>query len=1133
MSLQMMIGGEGTRRSECMYEKLIRESLEYPEKQFYLIVPEQYTMQTQMKMTSLHPGHGVMNIDIVSFPRLAYRVFEEVGGIHKTILEDTGKRMVIRKLLSERRSEFEAFAGNIHKNGFVEQAKSMLSELFQYGVASSQIEESRQRVGEKTLLGKKLKDIQILYDAFKAYMEDTYMTAEELLSVFADRINASSMLKDSIIYIDNFTGFTPSQYRLLEELLKICEKVVIGLCIDVEDHPYELGQEYQLFYLTKETLWKLNRLCQRLNIAQEEDILLKSSNEKNELDFLESHLFRFHRFYPWTEEPQQIQLYALEHPADEVRFAASKIRQLVMEKGMSYKDFALITGDLERYGDLALDYFSKIDIPLFVDDNANLSENSFVEMLRSAMDVVLKDFTYESVFRYLRCGYSKLDMDSVDILDNYVLATGMRGKKRWSENFIKRYRDYQPEDFMLLNETRKQVMDEFEPLMRMTHLGTVREYTQALRLFLEGISGESQLENYVLQMNESGDFVRARTYDQVYAAVCELLDKLEQILGDEQISLKEYMEILEAGVEEIKVGVIPPTLDQVVLGDLKRTRLSDVKVVFLIGCNDGVIPTPVSANGLLSDRDKEMLSDCPIELAPTGKQNSFIEKFYIYSAMSKPDQSLILTYAQMDGNGKSIRPSTILNDVIHIFPKLQVKVPDVRDKGRVLSGIENSKHYVLNGLRYEEQRDELWESVFNWFSKDPLHKKELQSWIHTMFDIEEQNRLSKRVIEALYGMRPTASITTLEKYAACAYAHFLKAGLKLEERKVAKLLPPDMGNILHESMERFSKIVEESDYTWQNMPDDFREKTIEKVVRETGMEYGSAIFLESARHGYYLDRLVKMAKRTVWTIQKQICKGDFVPKGFETTFAIGDKVRLIGKVDRYDVYDEEDIHALRIVDYKSGIKDFDLTEVYYGLSLQLVVYLESIARIEAERYPDKQIVKAGMFYYHMQDPILESAPEKPEDLEKKLISQLKMEGLVNDDLTVLRWMDRFPDEEPQILPAKLNKSGEFSASSLTASSEQIDQLGYFVNRRIEMLADGWMSGDISKNPYLYIKDSKRRTACDFCDYKGICRFDEKLESCQYHRLMELKAETVWKRVYEEVKDAWENHGQKNKNKSYD
>ena len=1131
MSLQMMIGGEGSHRSEYMYKKLIEESMAHPEQNFYLVVPEQYTMQTQMKMTELHPGHGVMNIDIVSFPRLAYRVFDEVGGIHKTILEDTGKSMVIRKLLSERKEMFEAFSGNIHKSGFTAQAKSMISELFQYSVEPEHLEESRKRVGEKTLLGKKLNDIQVLYEAFKTYMADTYMTAEELLDVLAKKIPSSDLLKDSIFYVDNFTGFTPSQYRLLEELLKLCKKVVIGLSIDIQDKPYDLGQEYQLFYLTKETLWKLNQMCVRLKIEQEPDVLLDAPVSKNELNFLESHLFRFHRVTPWEHTPEQIQLYALNHPAEEVHFAAVKIRQMIMEQGLSYRDFALITGDVSRYQESAMHYFSTMGIPLFVDDKASLSENSFVEMIRSSMEVILKDFTYESIFRYLRSGFSKIETYKVDVLDNYVLATGMRGKKRWSENFVKRYRDYQPDDFMRVNETRREIMAELEPLFKMSHQGTVREYTQALRAFIDGISGKEQLDAYVESMQSSGDFVRAREYAQVYDAVMELLDKLEQILDDEQISLKEYMDILEAGMAEIKVGVIPPTLDQVVFGDLKRTRLGDVKMVFILGCNDGVLPTPIGSGGLLTDHEKEMLSECPIQLAPTGKQNSFREKFYIYTAMAKPSQSLVLTYAQMDGNGKSLRPSTVIKDIMHLFPKLETKVPTAWEQSQVLSGIEESKAFLMEGLKEPDMRTMLWQTLMTWFVQNDAHKQEVSTWIREMFDLEERHTLSKRIVEALYGVRPTASITTLEKYAACAYAHFLSAGLKLEERKTARLLPPDMGNILHESMERFSKKVEASEYTWQNMPDAFREETIEQCVRETGMEYGSAIFLESARHGYYLDRLVQTAKRTVWTIQKQICKGDFVPMGFETKFALGDKVRLIGTVDRYDIYDDEDVRALRIIDYKSGMKSFDLTEVYYGLSLQLVVYLESIAKIESARYPEKRVIKAGMFYYHMQDPILEDEVQDALDAENKLISQLKLEGLANADTQVLEWMDHALDKEPQILPVKVKKDGGLSAGSTVASEDQMDQLGYFVHRRIEALTEGWMSGDISKNPYLYVKESSRKTACDYCNYKGICRFDEKREGFEYHRLMELNAKSVWERVYEEVKDAWEEHGQTNSKRS--
>lgn len=1131
MSLQMVIGGAGTRRSETMYRKLIEESLACPEQNFYLIVPEQYTMQTQMKMVELHPGHGVMNVDIVSFPRLAYRVFDELGGIQKTILEDTGKSMVIRRLLSEHKGELEVFASSVGKSGFVGQAKSMLSELFQYSVQSAELSESRKQIGEHTMLGKKLGDIQILYDAFKEYMSDTYMTSEELLDVLARKVPDSGIIRDSIIYIDNFTGFTPSQYSLLEKLLLLCRKVVIGLSIDIHDNPYELGPEYQLFYLTKETLWKLNKMCIRLKVAREPEVLLDRVAERSDLSFLEEHLFRFHRFRPWQGKPEHIKVYALGYPAEEVRFAAGEIRRMVMEENMSYKDFALITGDVLRYRETARRQFDSMGIPLFIDDKANLSENSFVEMLRSAMDVILRDFSYESVFRYLRSGYTLADASEVDVLDNYLLATGIRGRKRWCEKFIKRYRDYGPEDFVILNEIRQKVLSELEPLFVMSRQGTVADYTQALRSFIEGVHGEEQIAAYGEDFHDEGDFVREREYAQVYEAVDSLLDKCERILENEKVSLKEYMEILEAGFAEIQVGVIPPTLDQAVLGDLKRTRLGDVKVVFILGCNDGVIPTPVVGGGLITDREKEALAACPLELAPTGKQNNFREKFYIYTAMAKSEKQLILTYAQLDGSGKAIRPSTLLNDVYTVFPDLKPEVPEAWDEGRILTGMQESSYYLLEGLKKPELRNEFWQTLFSWFMQHEDTRRKLSGWIAEQFHINRMSPLSQRLIRALYGERPRASITTLEKYAACAYAHFLSAGLRLEERRTAKLLPPDLGNILHQSMERFSKAVEDSAYDWRSMPDDFRDETMERCVRETGMEYGAAMFLENARYAHYLEQLVRMAKRTAWTIQKQICKGSFVPAGFETKFSVGEQVHLVGTVDRYDIYDGDEARAVRIIDYKSGQTEFDLTEIFYGLSLQLVVYLESIAKIEGARHPDKPVIKAGMFYYHMLDPVLEEMPDKPENLENQLISMLKLEGLVNDDPRVVAWMDEKPEEAPQVLPISLKKDGSFTKASSIASEEQLDELGYLVHRRIEELAGGWMSGNISKNPYLMIKGSKKQTACDYCGYKGICRFDEQLEGCEYHRLMHLSADEVWQRIYEEVREAWEDHGPKNNSRS--
>ena len=1132
MSLQMVIGGAGTRRSEMMYQKLIEESLANPEKNYYLVVPEQYTMQTQMKMTELHPGRGVMNVDIVSFPRLAYRVFDTLGGIRKTILEDTGKSMVIRRLLSEEKENFEAFAVSAGKKGFTEQAKSMISELFQYSVSSEQLSRSRQQVGEDTLLGKKLKDIQRLYDAFKKYMADTYMTAEELLDVLAEKVADAQILKDSIMYIDNFTGFTPSQYVLLGKLLKLCEKIVVGLTIDVKDSVYEPGQEYQLFYLTKETLWKLKKMCMEVHAELDDDILLETSDRAayRDLQFMEKYLFRFRRFKPWADKPEHIRLYGVSHPVDEIRFAAAEIRRRVMDENLSYKDFAMVTGDMQRYREAARRHFEAMDMPLFIDDKADISENSFVEMLRSAMDVILKDFSYESVFRYLRSGYSDMTAEDTDVLDNYILATGIRGRKRWSQTFIKRYRDFKDEDFLRVNESREKIMKELEPLSVMGTAGSVRAYTEALRAFIQAIRGEEKIAAFAEAFEADGEFVRSREYGQIFESVEDLLEKCVQILGDESLSLKEYMEILEAGFGEIQVGVIPPTLDQVVLGDLKRTRLGDVKVLFILGCNDGILPTPVTAGGMISDREKEILAENSVELAPTGRQNSFRERFYIYTAMAKPTRQLVLTFARMDGSGKAIRPSSVLSDLQYLFPELTAETPELRTKERILSDIREGRHYLLEGLKNPGERTPLWEALFSWYAQHGKERLQLEQWMSEMYDRREPNPLPAGIVEALYGEKTWASITTLEKYAACAYAHFLSAGLRLEERKTYELLPPDLGNILHQSMERFSKAVEASDYTWADMPDDFRDETMEACVRDTGMEYQSAVFLENARYGYYLEQLVRMAKRTAWTIQKQICKGNFVPAGFETHFTVGDRINLVGTVDRYDVYDGPEARAVRIIDYKSGRKSFDLTEIFYGLSLQLVVYMEAITKIEENRHPEKPVVKAGMFYYHMNDPLLEEFTGNEAERDGQLASMLKMEGLVNDDPEVVSWMDRHPDQAPQVIPVSLKKDGSFTKNSSVASAEQLEQLGYMVNRRVQALADGWMSGEIPVNPYVMMKGSKKETACDYCSYRGICGFDERIPGCDYHRLAHLPEEDVWQRIYEEVKEAGENSGPKNKNR---
>ncbi len=1120
MSLQFIIGGTGSDKTETIQDMVIRRSIQAPDKNYYMIVPEQYTMQTQAQMAGRHPGGGVMNIDIVSFPRLAYRVFDEVGNPLKTVLEDSGKRMVIRRILTENRQHFDIFGGNIKKSGFIGEAKSMISELIQYQIRPEDLEQCSQSAGKETAFGKKLSDIRKLYEGFLDYLSDSFMTAEEILDVLSDHVDDSEKLRDSEIYLDNFTGFTPTQYHLMERLLRICSRVVISLTIDIRDRVQDPGKDYELFHLTKETLWKLEEMCRECHIEREEDMMLPSS-KKGELACLEKGIFRFGRRQVWDREPEQIHIHMLESPEEEVGFTARTILGMVRQEGWSFRDFAVITSDVSRYEAEVERQFEQLDIPVFIDQKRNLMANSFIEALRSGMDTQLWDYSYESVMRYLRSGYSQVAEGDADVLENYLLATGVRGYSRWSKPFVRRGRRFQGDMFLEVNRIREEVLQELAPLREGMQQGqTVRDHCVALYRFMENIQAEEQIKHYMLRFEEEGRLDLVREYEQIYTSVIRLLEKCVDILGDTRMTLEEFAEVLDAGFEEEQVGVIPPTLDQVVFGDLKRTRLGRVRFTFLMGCNDGVLPSVVNSGGMISDREKEQLAEYGLLLAPTGRENSFREYFYIYSHMTQPSEGLFMTFAQMDGSGKALNPSPVLREVKGLFPALKIKAPN-KEHLSSLANVRDGGDYLLNGfegIREGKEPDPLWQTLYAWFSRHDGTREQLSEWLTKAFAPVMPETLSAKVVRALYGEHPLVSITTLEKYAACAYAHFLQAGLGLRERERYRLSAPDMGTILHGALEYFSEALTREGKSWKQLENEERDGLAEKCVRKAAEDFRGTMLLDNARYKYYIEKMVRLVKRTVWTIQKQIEKGDFEPAGFELDFSEKKLLHLVGKIDRYDIYENDDKVAVRIIDYKSGSTSFDLTSVYYGLQIQLVVYMKAIARMTREKYPEKEVVEAGLFYYHISDPMLLNPGEDESAQEEALLSALKMDGLVNSDPQVLRWMDRELENKPQILPVTIKKDGSVKEKEHAADSSQLEQLNYLMERRIRQFSDHLMSGDISVDPYLRQKGSVRKTACDFCDYQGVCQFDTKLEGCDYHRLMEIQAERVWQKIYEEVRE---------------
>lgn len=1133
MGLRLILGGSGSGKSSHIYNKVIEASIAYPEKNFMIIVPEQYTMQIQKTIVRLHPDHGVMNVDILSFNRLAHRIFDELGSVDRTVLEDIGKSMVIRRVMSQKAAELSVFKGNIKKQGFVGEMKSTVSELMQYHMTPKALEDAAQKASAHKMLAMKLQDIGTIYSGFKDYIEHKYITAEEILDRLTAVASQSALIKNSEIYLDEFTGFTPSQYKLLGELLKHCLHMEIALTIPCAELFPMPGPPFKPFYLTKETAYKLEKLCAAEHIEREADIYLKENlryKARPDLSFLEAHLYRRGGGSIFDGEAEHIRILSAANPAQEIRFITQEILKL-LRQGYRYRDMAVIAGDLSVYGHVVEQGFDKAGIPYFMDSKKSVLSNCLVEFIRALLEVLRQNFSYESVFRYLKTSLTDLEAEDIDRLENYVIAAGVRGITRWKKGFIKQYPGMQDGELDYVNQIREAAMVYMLPVYEAFKASdkTAAAYTDILTAFLQDIHMEERMAAFCTDFDNSGELALSKAYSQIYKVVADIFEKLKQIIGDEVMTVKAYEDILDAGFSEAMVGIIPPGIDQVMIGDIRRSRLNGTKILFFAGVNEGLVPGAVKEGGLIHDRDKEVLKGYHFELAPSGRQNLYTEQFYIYSVLTKPEDALYISYARADSSGRPLRPSSLTARIRAHFNGLKTEdVVKIRRHDFVYDKQE-AVLYFIEGLRAYKTRemDSLWNTLYLWFREQDAYKEAIAKLIDAAFYTHTDKALPKAVVKALYGEVIEGSVTTLEKYAACAYAHFLTYGLMLKERREYRLDAPDLGIMFHSALEMFSSRLSGSPYSWQNMPDDYREALASECVHEVANTYNNTILLDNFRNKYFIFRLARMVGRTVWALQKQLKKGEFVPEGFEIRFdshtdagtldiplSESERMRLKGTIDRLDQYEQDDQVFVKVIDYKTGSKKFDLIALYYGLQLQLVVYMEAAVAMKQEKDRTKQVIPAGILYYNIDDPLIPRASgQDAEGVEDEMLKALKMNGLVNSDMNIIRLMDKEFDTASDVIPVALNKDGSLSKKSSAVPTKQFYKLFDYTSEKIKQIGRDILSGRIDVRPY---RRKGKTDACAYCAYRAVCGFDESVEGYEFRRLMELSAESVWEKINKEA-----------------
>ena len=1130
MSLQFVIGGSGAGKSYRLYKKVIEDSLKEPKGKFLILVPEQFTLQTQKDLVTMHPKKGIHNIDILSFLRLAYRIFEETGGNDRLVLEDTGKSMIVKKVMMEKRKDLILFGSNVKKQGFIEEMKSIISELAQYSIHTEDLQKMKEVAIGRPLLNYKLTDIMTIYQAYEEFLRDKYINSEEILDLLCDVIDESTFVNDCDICLDGFTGFTPSQYRLLSHLMKKARSVTVTITIE-EGEINRKQEEHQLFHLSGKMMEKLTNLAIEERVEIKEPILVAKENggfsyrfrNSKALSILEKNIFRF-PYRPYNEEQEDVTITIAKDPMAEARHAVIEIIRLLREEKYRYKDIAIVSGAMEVYGDVVKRELALAGIPCFVDQKKNILANPVVEFLRSALDVVTHNFDYEAVFRFLKCGLTDFSIEEIDHFENYVIAFGIRGKYRYEYEWQKNYRTNYEVDLDKINEVRESLLKEFTPLYEtLTRKdSSVRDCVNSLYNLLCTYQIEEKINKFVEKFKEDGeeeDKLRAKEYEQIYSMVLEIFDRMVELLGEDELPLKEFRDILDTGFREAKVGLIPPSIDQILVGDIERTRLKDIKALFFLGVNDGIVPKANKGGGILSDAERQLFADHEIELSPTKRQTAYLTEFYLYLNLTKPQNKLYLYYSKLDVSGKSIRASYLLGKIGKIFPKLKIYDADRKSREDELLGTDQGLSYLISVLRdYEGEQPKLWKELYHLYVNGQMQGRiSLDMVLQGVYYQNYEQGLTKEVARKLYGETLLGSVTRMEKYAACAFAHFLQYGLSLEERQEYKISMPDIGSLFHEALERFSKALKELGISWHELTEEVRVSVGEQCVREAAQNFGNGILESSKRSAYLVTRVERILQRTTKTLTNQLKQGVFEPGSYEQYFSHADRyLNLRGRIDRVDLYEQDGKLYVKVIDYKSGSTSFDLMSLYYGLQLQLGVYLSAAMELMKEQYPNHEVHPAGVFYYNLDDPIVTKSHAIEEEIEKKLA----MNGLVNASRAVVPLLDTSfrgeegelaPSTKSTVIPVETGKDGTYTKRSSVAKEEDLIALMDYIKELMHKFSEQIMDGKVRHNPY----KAKNRNACAYCSFGSVCGFDCKVNGFSYRNLKSLNKDEVWSFIKEE------------------
>lgn len=1119
MSLQIIYGRSGTGKSEYIFKQIAKKIEENTKRKIYIVTPEQFSFTAEKKLLSSISGSAVINAEVLTFGRMAHRVIQEKKRASAKMLSSCGKSMLVYDILSDKKKEL-SFIGKSSEN--VELICTQITEFKKHGITVDILKDTIENIDDE-YLKIKLKDMLKVYEKYNEEIEDKYMDENDNLSILISELEDTDEYKNCDFYIDEFVGFTKQEYDIIRLILRN-NNIYITSCMDLLDESNM--PDTDVFYSNKKTMQRI------LDIANEESVdVLKPVflNEKyrfknEELSHLEENIYGM-PYKIYDKKIENIELFLANNQYSEIEYVCEEIVKLIRDKGYKYNEISIITKSLDSYSNLCKAIFGKYNIPVFIDEKQDLSQNVLVRYMLAVLNIYAKNWSFESVFEYIKTGFLDIDPMDIHILENYALKWGIKANK-WYLGEWNFYDESDEEKEKILHIRELLIVPLTDLKRKLAGQKDVKDITKCLYNFLIEQGIDKKLENKIAKLQKINETQKAQEYETSWKVIMNVLDEIVNMLGDKKVSFEKYADILKMGLGASGLGKIPITQDQVIVGDVDRSRSHKVKAVFIIGLNDGAFPGNYKDEGFFNDNDREKLKQKGAELAKGSLELLYDDNFNIYKAFSTSEEKLYLSYASSELEGKQLRPSIFINRIKKIFPKL-IEKSDVVNKDVEKDIINEAKAFedLLDTLRKWKDENDINEDeakkcamLYQYFSNSDKWKDRLKFSMQAMNYTNVPEDISKEEIQKLYGNTLRTSISRLEQYKSCPFSYYLKYGLKLSDKSEFKIEAVDTGTFMHDVIDSFFEKVEESNLNIKLIDDDKIQKIVDEIIDEKLQLKQNYIFTSIPKYRVLAGRLKKVIKQSMKYIVDSLKFSKFDVLGHEMEFKSqkeyppieiklenGKTVEITGKIDRIDIAKTADGNYIRIIDYKSSVKDINLNEVRAGLQLQLLTYMDAVCEIE-------DVLPAGVLYFNLIDPTIKASSHlSQEEIEFELRKQFKMKGLILADIDVAQMMDTNLEKgSSNVIPAYVDKDGNLSQKSSSVTRKQFEDLQKYTKNMLSKISEEILSGKIDVKPYYKVKGGK--TPCEYCSYKSICQFNNGICKNSYYYIGNINKDAILEQI---------------------